>query len=338
MARQEIKELKVGDRVNEFYLVKSKRNKLTRSNKPFLDLDLADRTGHINAKIWDRADEYAALFERGDAVRVKGVVEDYQGTRQLKVQGIQPAGEKAEFDWNDLLKSTPLDIEAMMAYVAEQIASVADDYLRALLEAFFQDPAFVEPFRKSAGARNVHHAYLGGLLEHTVKVTRIAAFAAEQLYPDQVDRDLLVTGALLHDIGKMRELDSRSEISYTTEGYLIGHVVIGAVMLRERAAAIAGFPVPLLLELEHILLSHHGEREWGAPVVPMTAEAMIIHYADNLDAKTQIALAAVAEDLNAEEIFTEYHKTMARHFYKRPGTNKGTGSASSSSKGGKDKD
>jgi 3'-5' exoribonuclease len=333
MARQEIKELKAGDKVLEFYLVKSKRNKMTRTNKPFLDLDLADKTGTMNAKIWDNAESFSEMFERGDVIRVKGVVEDYQGTRQLKVQTLQPAGEKGEFDWADLLKSTPLDRDAMRAYLDKQIASIKDDYLRALLQAFFQDESFTGPFFTAAAARNVHHAYLGGLLEHTVKVTRIAAFAAEQLYPDQVDRDLLVTGAILHDIGKMRELDSSAEISYTPEGYLIGHVVIGASMLRERAAMIPDFPPRLLIELEHILLSHHGEREWGAPVVPMTPEAMIIHYADNMDAKTQIALAAVADDPNQDEQFTEYHKTMARHFYKSQNGRKGTGAEAGKSKG-----
>jgi len=337
MTRQEIKDLKAGDKVLEFYLVKSKRNKVTRNNKPFLDLDLADKTGTINAKIWDNADSFSEMFQRGDVVKVKGVVEDYQGTRQLKVQTLQPAGEKGEFDWADLLKSTPLDRDAMRAYLSEQIASIKDDYLRALLEAFFKDESFTGPFFTSSAARNVHHAYLGGLLEHTVKVTKIAAFAAERLYPDQVDRDLLITGAILHDIGKMRELDSSAEISYTTEGYLLGHVVIGATMLRERAAAIPDFPKDILIELEHILLSHHGEREWGAPVVPMTPEAMIIHYADNMDAKTQIALAAVAEDPNQDEKFTEYHKTMGRHFYKSPSGRKGTATGPGKSKGGSGK-
>src|SRR3972149_6771589 len=210
MSRQNVKDLKVGDKVYDFYRAKPKRNKTTKNNKPFLDLDLADRTGQVNAKVWDGADSFSEMFQRGDVIRVKAVVEGYQGARQLTAQALQ-----------------------------------------------------------SAGARNVHHAYVGGLLEHTVKVARIAAFTAEELYPEQVDRDLLITGALLHDIGKMRELNSGADISYTAEGYLLGHVVMGALMLREKAAALADFPPSLLLDLEHVLLSHHGEREWGAPVVPM---------------------------------------------------------------------
>jgi 3'-5' exoribonuclease len=319
-----IKELKVGEKIEDFYLVKSKRNKTTRTNKPFLDLDLADSSGQINAKVWDNADSLSELFSRGDVVKIKGTVEEYQNNRQLKINRLRPAVEKDEFDRDELIKSSSADPEEMVSYLAGLVESIQDNDLRALMDAFFKDRMFMKGFAESAGARNIHHAFLGGLLEHTVRVTRVAVFAADELYAEDVDRDLVVAGAILHDIGKIRELSSGAEVSYTTEGYLRGHVVLGSIMLHEKADAIKDFPEQRLLELEHILISHHGEKEWGSPVLPMTPEALIVHLADNLDAKTQIALTTIDEDPNQEEEFTQYHRTLGRHFYKGPQTNAGT--------------
>lgn len=323
MSRQYIKDLKIGDRVEEFYLVKSKRNRTTRSNKVYLDLDLADATGMINAKVWDKAEPLSEMFARGDVVKVRGLVEEYQSKPQLKITELRPSAAN-EYEWSDLIKSSPADLDALTSYLKELVSTIGRDKLRELLESFLDDAEFMEAFTRSAAARNIHHVYQGGLLEHTVKVTKIAMLAAEELYPGEVDRDLLIAGAILHDVGKISELDSSAEVGYTTQGYLLGHVVIGTEILRERAATVENFPPALLLELEHILVSHHGEKEWGSPVVPMTAEAMIIHSADNLDAKTQICLTSIAEDKNEDEEFTEYHRTLARHFYKRPGSGKGT--------------
>lgn len=316
MSRQWVNELKEGDRVIEFYLVKSKRRLNTRAGKPYLDIDLIDRTGLINAKVWDNAEKFAGLFERGDVIKVKGVVEDYKGTRQLRAMEVRAHEDKDGVDMGDLVKSSAQDLETMFSYILEAIESMEDEHLRALLAAFFDDRDFKDAFCKSAAARNVHHVYLGGLLEHTVKVVKLARFAAEEIYKDEVDPDLVVAGAILHDVGKVRELDSSAEIGYTSEGYLVGHIALGSFMLRERAATLPDFPEATLMELDHIILSHHGEKEWGSPVVPMTAEAIIVHNADNLDAKTQIALTTITEDPNLEEEFTQYHYTMRRHFYK----------------------
>jgi len=313
-----IKDLTVGEQVIGFYLVKSKRNKFTRAGKLFLDLDLVDRTGAINAKVWEGADRASLLFKRGDVVKVMARVEEYQGRRQLKIEKIRTLAEDDEFDWADVIKTTPLDVDEMTGWLRARAEELEDEYLKALVFAFLDDDDFMNAFTHSAAARNLHHVYAGGLVEHTVKVIKLVMFAADELYPGQVDRDLLFAGSLLHDAGKIKELSLGPEFNYTTEGYLRGHVIIGSQMLRERVSAIEGFPEELLLELEHILVSHHGEREWGSPVVPMTPEAMMIHCADNLDAKTQIALSSIAEDPNVDEDFTEYHRTLGRHFYKRP--------------------
>jgi 3'-5' exoribonuclease len=313
MGRQCIKDLKVGEQVTEFYLVKSKRMKETKNRKPFLDLDLVDRTGLINAKVWDQADQFNGQFERGDVVKVKAEVVDFQGSRQLRVQNLRLGIVPDEVRLEDLVR-TGGDPEASMAYLRQEIDSIGHPGLAGLLRAFFDDPKLAEAFRRSVAARNVHHVYQGGLLEHTVKVVKITAFAAS-LYPS-VNRDLAVAGAILHDIGKIRELDSGAEVGYTTEGYLLGHIAIGLLMIREKAAQLPELDPATLLELEHLMLSHHGEKEFGSPILPMTAEAMIVNHADNLDAKTEICLAAIAEDPNEGEEFTQYHRLMNRHFFK----------------------
>lgn len=315
--RQFIKELKAGDKVMDFFLVKSKRVKNTKTGKPYLDLDLVDRSGTINAKVWEQAEKFGEMFERGDVIKVEGVVEEFQGQRQLRLTRLRPVAQN-EYSWEDLKKVSRHDQEAMLGFLGEVIQSFSNEHLKALLLSFFEDAEFVAAFQKSAAARNMHHAYEAGLLEHTCKVVKLCRYAAEEIYPGEVDRDLVLAGAILHDVGKVVELNSQAEIGYTTEGYLIGHVSLGSGMMRQRAAGIPDFPRDLLLQLDHILLSHHGEREFGSPVTPMTAEAMIVNNADNLDAKTQVALSAIADDPNLEEDFTQYHKTLARHFYKGP--------------------
>jgi len=317
MARCNIIEMKVGDKIEDFYLVKSKRNKTTRTNKSFLDLDLADGTGSINAKVWDDAERASELFQRGDVIKIRANVEEFQGKRQLKITLIRPVSNADDVDMADLVKTSPHDLAEMIDWIKDTAETIEDANLKALLMAFTDDNEFMEEFKNAAAARNIHHVYTGGLLEHTVKVTKTALFAAEELYPGEVDRDLLIVGSILHDVGKVKELSPPPEVGYTTEGYLLGHIVIGSRLIREKAATLEDFPEDILMQVEHLVVGHHGEKEWGSPAVPMTPEAMIIHQADNLDAKTQIALTAIAECPNDEEDFTDYHRTLGRHFFKR---------------------
>jgi 3'-5' exoribonuclease len=201
-----VKELSVGERVEEFYLVRSKRNLTTRNGKPYMDLDLADATGQVNAKVWDKAAQLSDLFQRGDVIKVRGMVEDYMGAIQLKVQQLRPLNDDDKVDMAELVKSSRFDQAEMLAYFEELVASMEDDNLRMLMEAFFGDEEFVSAFSRSAAARNIHHSYVGGLMEHTMKVTKVSVFCADELYPGQVRRDLIIAGAVLHDIGKIREL------------------------------------------------------------------------------------------------------------------------------------
>jgi 3'-5' exoribonuclease len=318
MPHQFIKEFKVGDKIQDYFLVKSKRTRISRNSKTYLDLDLGDRSGQINAKVWDRAEQLAEFFERGDVIKIKGTIDEYEGQKQMKVADLRPTSSSDDYNRADLVKVSPYDPAKLIAFINDRIAEIKEPGLRRLLERFLADEQFVAAFKSAPAARNVHHAYEGGLLEHTSKVLRIALFTADELYPGEVDRDVLIAGAILHDIGKTQELDPAIQGGYTKAGYLIGHVTIGADMVRDRARTIKELPPEVLLELLHLLLSHHGERDFGAPVVPMTPEAMIIHSADNLDAKTQIVLTTIADDPNPAEEFTQYHKTLGRHFYKSP--------------------
>ena len=313
MPRQCVKDLKVGDVITEYYLVKSKRVKESRTKKVFLDVDFMDRTGLINGKVWDNAEHFNSMFERGDVVKIKADVVEYQGSRQLRVQQLRKATDADRPPLTELMRSSA-DIEGQMQFLRDRIAAITDPGIKKLLLSFFDDADFVKLFSRSAAARNVHHAFIGGLVEHTVHVLKISDFSAT-LYP-AVNPDLVAAGAILHDAGKVRELDSVAEVGYTADGYMMGHISLGLLMLHQHAAAIPELAPRTLLELEHIILSHHGEREFGSPVVPMTAEAMIVNHADNLDAKTEICLASIAEDPNDAEQFTQYHRLLNRHFYK----------------------
>ena len=315
MTRKFINELKVGDQVNEVFIVKSKRNCLTKNQKPYLDLDLVDRSGHLNAKVWDRAEELSTLFQRGDIIRVRGRVEEFKGARQFKITDLRP-GYGDEVKMEDLLRRSSRDPDLLAADLEQAAKELKDEKLSALISAFFSDAEFMASFKQSAAARNLHHSYQGGLIEHTLNLVKAARFVCDELYAGEVDRDLVIAGAILHDIGKVRELDSKLEVGYTTEGYLLGHLALGSSLLREKAAQVPDFPAELLMALDHIILSHHGEKEWGSPVTPMTPEAMIVHLLDNLDAKTRIILSAIHDDQNPEEEFTSYHRTLMRHFYK----------------------
>lgn len=315
MARHNIKDLTLGENLREFYLLKSKRRGTTRQGAPYLDLELQDRTGIIKAKVWEEVERAEEECRRGDVIKVEAVVEEFNRRLQLRVKRLRRA-EAEETDLAELLPASEKDVGAMLAALKERIATVQNPHLRRLLDLFFGDAEFVNQLAVSAAARNLHHSCRGGLLEHVYVMVQIADWLVTNIYPS-LDRDLVLAGTILHDIGKIRELDSQLEISYTREGFLAGHIYLGLKMIHERLQTIPDFPAELLLHLEHIVLSHHGEREWGSPVLPATPEAMLIHHVDNLDAKTTMALEAIRADKNLDEEFTEYHQTLARHFYKR---------------------
>ncbi len=314
MKEQFVRDLKEGAKVLSFFLVKHKQLEdfRDRTRGQFLTLSLSDKTGQVLARVWEGAPEVAETFEEGDVVKVLGEAEEYLGRLQVIVDKLRPAQED-EYQLEDFLPHTERDIEEMLTTVRETIASVENPHLRALLDKFFADEEFVAAFSRAPSARRIHHAYLGGLLEHTVEVVALCQTVLT-LYP-QINRDLLLTGALLHDVGKIREFTYQRDIDYSDEGRLLGHVVLSERMITERLAEIPDFPPELALRLHHLVVSHHGRYEWGSPRRPKTLEACALHYVDNLDAQVNRFAQIIAARRDQTKPWTEYDNLLNRYLY-----------------------
>ncbi len=278
----------------------------------FLDLTLCDATGRIPARVWDNAPAIADRFGVGDVVRVSGMAETYRSELQLRVDEIDPlAPEQA--DPSDYLPQTRADVDDLEARLAEVVKSIKNVYLSELLMGLFGDAEFRRRFRTAPGAKALHHAYIGGLLEHTAEVVALCQKVAE-VFP-KLDRDLLLTAAVLHDVGKTEELTWETAFDYSDEGQLLGHLVLGERMVRERADQIEGFPEDLKLLLSHTILSHHGTAEFGSPKLPMTAEAMALHHAEDLGAKVNMFLGQIETAREQGRRWTERHFLLGRSLY-----------------------
>lgn len=279
-----IETLREGERVSEIYLVKSKQAALTKAGKPYDNVILQDKTGTLDAKIWDPGSVGIAEFEAMDYVAVTGDITSFQGNLQMSIKRARKADE-GEYEPKDYLPVSSKDIDAMYETLKKYIASVKNTYLNQLLNAFFADPEFEKRFKFHSAAKSVHHGFVGGLLEHTLSVTRNCDFFAK-CYPI-LNRDLIVTAAIFHDIGKLEELSTFPENDYTDEGQLLGHIMIGAEQVGLKIREIEGFPIILANELKHCILAHHGELEYGSPKKPALAEAVALSFADNIDAKME---------------------------------------------------
>ena len=314
MKGQFVRDLKPGVRALDFFLVRHKQLEpfRDRTRGEFLTLTLADRSGEILARLWEDAPATAESFERGQVVKVLGEVEEYLDRWQVIVEKIRPAQED-EYDLADFLPATERDVAEMLEELRQAVAEVKNPALRMLLDRFFDDSGFVARFSRAPAARRVHHAYLGGLLEHTAEVVALCR-ALLTLYP-QVHRELLLAGALLHDVGKTREFRYKTDIEYTDEGRLLGHVVMSLQMVDEALAAIPDFPPDLALRLRHMLLSHHGRYEWGSPRRPKTLEAAALHYVENLSAQVNRFQGAIAARRDPGQPWTEYDTLLRRFLY-----------------------
>lgn len=313
MARQSISDLSANAGVKSTFVVRQKRL-LDFRNKPgqYLDLTLADCTGELSARMWDRAEEAAALVEVGGVISVTGRTEEYQGRLQIKVDSLRPCA-PGEYDMADFVARGRKDRAAQIDGLLAAMASVENTHLRALLNAFFSDDAFVQRFADAPASKALHHAYMGGLLEHTLSVLRILQ-AAIEVHPE-LDRDLLVAGGILHDLGKIEEYGLvGATIDYTDIGRLVGHVVLTDRMVTAKIDEIGGLPDEMQARLTHLLLSHHGQKEYGAPVLPMTPEACALHYADNLDAHVQY-FREVVESGTPGNRWSEYQRLFDRYIY-----------------------
>ncbi len=288
-----VKDVKEGDRPKSVFLVARKATPTAKSGKAYLSVTFQDKTGELEARAFEKVDETGALFEEKDLVEVEGIVGTFQGKPQLKIESIakvDPAAhDAAEFVWvpapEPKKPEKPAASEAQDALWAELlglVAAISDKHVRDLVMAFVEDDDVAHRLRRSAAAKSVHHAYSGGLLEHTVSCLKLAHRLADQ-YP-QVDRDLLVAGAFFHDLGKIRELQGEKGVEYSDEGKLVGHLVMAAQWIHDKARRI-GVPRDLEHHIVHLVLAHHGRLEFGSPKVPMTLEALLTHYIDELDSR-----------------------------------------------------
>lgn len=280
-----IETLREGERVGEIYLCKQKQSALTKNGKPYESLILQDKTGTLDAKIWDPHSQGIDDFDALDYVDVVGEVTSFQGALQLNIKRVRKVQE-GEYDPKDYLPISEKDIDAMYTELLQFVGSIQNPYLKKLAESFFvEDKEFAKRFRFHSAAKSVHHGFVGGLLEHTLSVTKMCGHFADTY--DILNRDLLLTAAMFHDMGKLEELSAFPENDYTDDGQLLGHIMIGAEMVGDRMRDIPDFPKKLSAELKHCILAHHGELEFGSPKKPALAEALALSFADNLDAKMQ---------------------------------------------------
>jgi 3'-5' exoribonuclease len=312
-AKRFVADLTVGERVETDFLLRRCDLRTRQNGEPYLALEFSDKSGRVPGRMWDNAADAAKAVNEGGYVRVTGAVETYQGKLQIKVDALAPAPADG-IDPTDYLPASRRDLDEMYDELLDVIASVENVHLAELLQVTFANPRVASMFRRAPGGVILHHAYVGGLLEHTLSVARLARRMAEH-YPD-VDHDLLVTGACLHDLGKIWELAYDQSFEYTEEGRLIGHVVMESSWLSARMQEIDGFPPRLRHHVMHLLASHHGLHEHGAPVRPATREAVVLHYIDDLDSKMGAVDAAIAE-AEATGADSVYSRSLERRVLRR---------------------
>jgi len=291
------------------FVVLSKQVKPKKSGGPYLALTLADRCGQIEAKMWDNVEDALDRFEQEDFLKVKGLLNRYKNRFQITIHKLRRLHD-GEVDFADYLPKTTKDVELLWQEVREFVGSFENLYLKALVEAFMADPEIAAGYRSAPAAKALHHAYIGGLLDHVLSLLRCCDLVCRN-YP-QIDRDLLLTGAFLHDIGKIYELAYTRSFSYTSRGQLLGHMVIELEMLQAKLALLPGFPEELKTLLEHLIISHHGQYEFGSPKLPMFPEALVLHYLDDLDSKMESMRAHFERESETESSWTSYNSSLGR--------------------------
>ena len=281
-----ISEFNEGDHIREVYLCKSVSNAVTKNGKEYMNVQLMDRTGSIDGKIWEPSDAGISEFEKNDYIEVTGEVNVWNNTKQLNIKRVRIASE-GEYDPAEYLPVSPMNNDEMYKELLELVSSINDKYYNALLKKFFvEDEALVKRFRRCSAAKTVHHGFVGGLLQHTLGVAKVCDYLSKS-YP-VLNRDLLVTAALCHDIAKTKEFTDFPENDYSDDGQLLGHIVMGSEMVAACASSIEGFPHTHLTQLQHCILAHHGKYEFGSPKIPELVEAMALNLADEMDSKIEI--------------------------------------------------
>jgi 3'-5' exoribonuclease len=306
-----VKDIKEENQVRGLYLAKWKKMGLTRNGAPFLRITLADRSGEIESRMWDKAEDFSSVFNEGDIIDVEGYAGSYRNQIQVTLSSLKVSNDCAEP--NLLLETTTKDVAEMMGSLKKILKEIRNSHLNALLDRFLSDQQFISLFKEAPAAKNFHHNYFGGLLEHTLSVCQMAESVA--LHYPELDRDLLLAGAFLHDIGKVRELKIDHRIDYSDEGRLLGHLILGVSMLDEKGNGLKKFPQALFLRLKHLILSHHGQYEFGSPKRPKFLEAFALHLIDDLDAKMK-GLSSFMEKDHREGSWTDFNRLFERFLLK----------------------
>ena len=314
MNRKFITELKENDHVESIFFVAEKNLGMGKTGKSYLSLKLSDKSGILDGKIWDKVEHYSGLFERDDFVFIKGTVQSYQGTYQIIISDIRKAHE-SEIFLEHFIPDSGKDIEMLWQDFINTCKIIKDPYLKKLFNLIFiEDKEIQEKFKNYPAAKSLHHAYRGGLLEHSLNVVKLSKYICD-FYENNVNKDLIIIASALHDIGKIYELNFSYITNYTTEGKLLGHIILADELIIRKVSKIENFPQKTLNLLRHILISHHGEYEFGSPKRPKTLEAMIIHFIDNLDAKINGFITALEKDTQNGD-WTGIVKSFDRQLYK----------------------
>ncbi len=338
MGHRLIAELQAGERLeDEVFLIRSKDLRTTSQGSLYIHAVLVDRTGQLVARAWQATEEMFRQMPEGGFLRFKGRAENYKGNLQFIIDGMKPA-EPGSYNLADFMAVTKGDVPKMWSRVTAILKGIKHPDLRALVEEFLNDEDLMNGFRRAPAAANLHHAYIGGLLEHTLSLLELALVVIPR-YP-QLSVDLVLAGMFLHDLGKVKELSYETALGYTDDGQLLGHIVQAVLWIERKAEAVAAktgkpFPDPLRWALQHIVLSHHGQYEFGSPKLPAIPEAVAVHYLDNFDAKVNLFLAAIEDDRDPDSRWTEFQRAVETKIYKPDvtGTRKSEPKAEASRKG-----
>lgn len=310
-----VSELQPNQVVTAAFLVQAKDVRQKKTGEPYLSLTLCDRTGEIDAKMWDNVSDVLETFDRDDFIRIKGVMQVYQNRPQLTIHKLQRIVDESEVDPKDYFPASERHPDEMFAELLGIVQGIDNPHLRGLLEALLTDPEIAHLYKHAPAAKSIHHAYLGGLLEHVLSLCTLCRMTASHY--KAVDPDLLLTGAVLHDIGKIRELSFDRSFGYSNDGQLLGHIVIALGMIHDKLAGMPDFPAPLRSLVEHMLISHHGDLAYGSPKVPLFLEALLLHHLDNLDSKMECMRATAARDSRVEGCWTAYSPALERVVLKK---------------------
>ena len=312
MKKQFVGEINAGEKLDDIFILSEKSMSQKKDGNNFLNITLGDKTGRIKGVIWDDVDRISQRTSQGDFVHAQGSVSDYKGVLQAVIKGMEPVLPE-DVEPADYLPATDRNIESMFERLLQVAATIKTGCLKELFKAFWNDKEFVNKFKTAPAAKKMHHAYIGGLLEHTLSIALLADKVAGHY--SGIDRDLLVSGAILHDIGKILEFDYKTSIDYSDQGRLLNHIVIGLEMLDEKIKSVKNFPEEKALLLKHMIVSHHGQREFGSPEPPKTIEAVLLNYIDDIDSKVN-GIREFMKSGDENETWTSYHRLLGRYFYR----------------------